>query len=300
MTPVVVDEFAGRVAVVTGGASGIGRALGEALAREGARVVLADVEAPALERASREVAEATGAEISGIVTDVSDFASVDALAAEVFGRYGEVNVLVNNAGVGAPSAKVWDTTPNDWRWVFGVNVFGVAHGVVAFVPRMIESGRPGYVVNTSSGDGTVSPMPAASVYASSKAAVSTMTECLAAQLRDEGAPIGVSLFLPGGRGLLDTGLWTADRNRPAELARERPRSTPPITVAELRDSAAKAGRELPIQPLDELAESVLDGMRKGTYCICIGLEASAATLHERADRFGRGEIPLGQQHGMLG
>jgi NAD(P)-dependent dehydrogenase (short-subunit alcohol dehydrogenase family) len=291
---VVIKEFAGQVCVVTGGASGIGRALGVALADEGATVVLADIERQPLE----EAASAIGAE--AVVTDVSDFASVEALADVVFSRHGQVNVVINNAGVGAPSAKVWDTTPNDWRWVFGVNVLGVAHGIMAFVPRMLASGAPGYVVNTSSGDGAISPMPAASVYASSKAAVATLTECLAAQLRDDNAPIGVSLFLPGGRGLLDTGLWTADRNRPPELARERPRTTPPMTVAQLRSSAAEAGRELPIQPLDELAQVVLEGMRQGTYCMTIGLDTLAETLHARAGRFGLGEIPLGSSHGLLG
>lgn len=295
-----IEDFAGKVSVVTGGASGIGRALAEALAKQGSRVVLADVERVALDTTTAELEKSTGAEVLGVLTDVSDLASVESLADEVFDRFGEVNILVNNAGVGAPSAKVWETTPNDWRWVFNVNVFGVVHGILAFVPRMVASGKPGYVVNTSSGDGAVTPMPAASVYAASKAAVSTVTECLAAQLRDDSAPIGVSLFLPAGRGLLDTGLWTADRNRPPELARERPRSTPPMTVAQLRESAAKAGRDLPIQPLEELAESFLDGMRRGTYCITIGLESSAQTLRERAERFGRGEIPLGEQRGLLG
>lgn len=297
---VAIDDFAGKVAVVTGGASGIGKALGEAFVKQGSRVVLADVEEAALENSVLELGKTTGARLHGVVTDVSDLSSVEALADEVFGRYGEVNILVNNAGVGAPSAKVWETTTNDWRWVFNVNLFGVVHGILAFVPRMLASGRPGYVLNTSSGDGAVTPMPAASVYAASKAAVSTVTECLAAQIRDEGAPLGVSLFLPSGRGLLDTGLWTADRNRPPELARERPRSSPPMTVAALRESAAKAGRELPVQPLDELADSVLEGMRQGVYCITIGLEASATTLRERAERFGRGEIPLGEQQGLIG
>lgn len=295
-----VDDFAGKVAVVTGGASGIGKALVEALAKQGSRVVIADVEAGALEVAAKEISSSTGVEVHTVVTDVSDLESVEHLAEEVFEKFGEVNILVNNAGVGAPSAKVWETTPNDWRWVFNVNVYGVVYGILAFVPRMIESGKPGYVINTSSSDGAVQPMPAASVYASSKAAVTTVTECLAAQLRDDGIDIGVSLFLPGGRGLLDTGLWTADRNRPDSLARERPRTTPPMTVAQLRESATKAGREIPIQPLDELAESVLDGMRKGVYCIAFGLSSSAEVMRERADRFGRGEIPLGESHGLMG
>jgi len=201
--------FRDRVVVITGGASGIGRALGERFAADGARVVLADVERDRLERTVEELGKSAAGEVAGITADVTDPASVEALAAGVYERFGAVHVLINNAGVGAPSAKPWETTPNDWRWVHSVNVFGVAHGIQSFVPRMIASAEPGYVVNTSSGDGAINPLPGASVYAASKAAVATLTECLAAQLAADGARIGVSLFLPGG-GLLDTGLWTAD------------------------------------------------------------------------------------------
>lgn len=298
--------FADRVVVITGGASGIGRALGERFAAEGARVVLADIERDRLERTAAELgktalSENPGArEVTGIVVDVTDPASVDALAAAVYDRFGAVHVLVNNAGVGAPSAKPWDTTPNDWRWVHSVNVFGVAHGIQSFVPKMIASGQPGYVVNTASGDGVINPLPGASVYAASKAAVATLTECLAAQLASDGAPIGVSLFLPGG-GLLDTGLWTADRNRPAELARERPRTTQPVTVSQLVEMAAAKGRQLPVQPLDVLAGQVIDGITAGAYCIASDLAADAAKLHERATRIEAGQCPtLTDGHGILG
>ena len=294
-----ITDFTDRVAVVTGGASGIGRAIGEALARAGARVVLADVEKGALDGTVAELAAATGAQIDGIVCDVSDGTSVEHLAEEVFARHGATHLLINNAGVGAPSAKVWETTPNDWHWTYSVNVMGVAFGVLAFVPRMLASGEPGYVVNTSSGDGAIAPMPMASVYASSKAAVATITECLAIQLAQEPGQYAASLFLPGGKGLLATGLWTADRNRPDHLAREKPRSTAAVTIETLKEMAAKQGRELPIQPLDELAEHLLDGIRAGTYCISMNLEANAATLRERADRFGRGEIPAQLDHGGL-
>ena len=161
------SSFDGRVAVVTGGASGIGRAIGEELVREGATVVLTDVEAPALERTVEEVSAAGGKAVTGKVCDVTDHDAVQRLADDVFAEHGAVHLLFNNAGVGAPSAKVWETTPNDWRWTHGVNVLGVVHGILGFVPRMLTSGEPGHVVNTSSGDGAIAPMPTASVYASS-------------------------------------------------------------------------------------------------------------------------------------
>jgi NAD(P)-dependent dehydrogenase (short-subunit alcohol dehydrogenase family) len=292
--------FKDRVVVITGGASGIGRAVGERFAAEGARVVLADVERGRLADTVRELQKSAAGEVTGTAADVTDPASVEDLAASTYERFGAVHVLINNAGVGAPSAKPWETTPNDWRWVHSVNVFGVAHGIQAFVPRMIAAGEPGWVVNTSSGDGAVNPLPGASVYAASKAAVATMTECLATQLAADEAPIGVSLFLPGG-GLLDTGLWTADRNRPAELARERPRATPPVTVRQLMDMAAARGRPVRVQPLDELAEQLVAGIRAGTYCISADLAADAAVLRERAERLGDGRCPtLTGSHGILG
>jgi NAD(P)-dependent dehydrogenase (short-subunit alcohol dehydrogenase family) len=292
-----ITDFTDRVVVITGGASGIGRALADEFAAAGSRLVLADVEKGRLDNAVAEVAASHGTQAIGVVTDVSDPESVEALAAETYQVFGATHVLVNNAGVGAPSAKVWETTPNDWRWVHSVNVFGVAYGIQAFLPRMVASGEPGYVVNTSSGDGAVNPLPGASVYAASKAAVSTITECLATQLEADGLPIGASLFLPAG-GLLDTGLWTADRNRPIDLERERPRTTPAITVATLIEMSKKSGHEMRVQPLDELARVVLDGIRAGTYCITIGLDEAAATLADRAARFGAGRCPT-ITHGEL-
>jgi len=279
-----VRDLAGKVAVVTGGASGIGRGLAERFAAEGMRLVLADVEEAALDGTVATLRDG-GADVTGVPTDVTSYDSVDALADAAYAAHGAVNVLCNNAGVGPPGGLVWETTPNDWRWTFGVNVFGVAHGIHAFVPRMPASGDEGVVVNTSSPDGPIAPMPQASVYAASKCAVTCLTECLAAQLDAEGARVTAAVFYPSGRGLLDTGLWTSDRNRPVELAREHPRATPPITVAELREKG------VPVQPLDELAEVVVDGIRAGRFVMAMDVERSAGTLRERADRIARYENP---------
>jgi NAD(P)-dependent dehydrogenase (short-subunit alcohol dehydrogenase family) len=283
-----MNDFTGKVAVVTGGASGIGLALARAFLGAGAHVVVADVEQGALDRATGELS-ALGT-VVGVRTDVSDTASVEALAARTYEAFGACHVLCNNAGVGAPSANVWDTTVNDWKWVHGVNVMGVVHGVLAFVPRMIESGEPGVVVNTSSGDGGIAPMPAASVYAASKAAVTSLTECLAAQLESEGTQLRAAIFYPSG-GLLKTGLWTADRNRPAELARERPRSTPAMTIESLEERAKAGGYQLPFQDLDELAEIVLDGIRNERFVIMKDHETIGATLRERAAALEQAQRP---------
>ena len=279
-----MDDLRGKVAAVTGGAGGIGRALAERFAAEGMRLVLADVERAALDRAVADLA-GTGAEVIGVPTDVTSAASVEALAEAAYAAYGAVHVLCNNAGVGPPGGLVWESTPNDWAWTFGVNVFGVAHGILAFVPRMLASGEEGVVVNTSSPDGPIAPLPQAAVYASTKCAVTCLTECLAAQLAAESTKVRAAVFYPSGRGLLDTGLWTADRNRPAELARERPRSTPALTVADLR------ARGVPTQPLDELADLVVEGLRDGRFVMVLDPDRHAGTLRERAERFAAGDNP---------
>ena len=285
-----MQDFNGKVAVVTGGASGIGRSLVKELLAAGAKVVIGDVEQKALDRV---LAEFSGSgEVLGVVTDVSSSDSFNALADKVFDTYGVCHLLFNNAGVAAPSANVWETTDNDWKWVHGVNVHGVVHGIQAFVPRMIASGEEGHVINTSSGDGGVSPLPYQSVYASSKAAVSCITECLEAQLKSEGTNLSASIFYPSG-GLLDTGIWTTDRNRPKDLAREKPYDPVP-TIQDFKVAAEKAGWDLEFQDLDELARYCLQGILEKRFVIMIRVEEAEVTLHERAARIGRTELPIDQ------
>ncbi|HMQ24811.1 MAG TPA: SDR family NAD(P)-dependent oxidoreductase, partial [Acidimicrobiales bacterium] len=212
-----MEELRGKVAVVTGGAGGIGRGIVTALLEEGVRVVIGDIEAPVLDATVAELREQfPGGSVRGVRTDVSDADSFEALAADVFATEGACHLLFNNAGVtSGGGGKPWEQEANDWRWCFGVNVFGTANGVISFLPRMIASSEPGLVVNTSSGDGGIAPVPYASVYASSKAAVSCLTEAVAHQLQGEtDGRVRAAIFYPRG-GLLDTGLWTAQRNRPA-------------------------------------------------------------------------------------
>ena len=259
-----MDALTGRTAVVTGAASGIGRAMVERFAAKGMRVVLADIEPDALAAATDELV-AGGAEAIGVRTDVTDIASVQALSDAARERFGPIHVLCNNAGVGPPAEpQLWLNTPNDWRWTFEVNVFGVVNGLNTFMPHMVEHGEDGHVINTSSPDGGIVAMASAGVYASSKAAVVTLTECLHHQLREMGSSIGASVLLPSG-GLLLTGLWTADRNRPAALERERPRSRPGMTAEGFRELMASQGREIPVMPLDEVAGWAVDGLRTGRF-----------------------------------
>ena len=284
-----MKDFTGKIAVVTGGAGGIGKALVRALLDEGAKVVVGDVEGQVLEETVKEFREA-GGDIAGLVTDVSDKDSVQALADHVFDHHGACHLLFNNAGVAAPSANIWETTPNDWAWVHGVNIMGVMYGIQAFVPRMISSGEEGHVINTSSGDGGISPLPYQSVYASSKAAVSTLTECLDAQLQMEKTNLRASIFYPSG-GILDTGIWTTARNRPSNLEREVDAGPMP-TIDQFKEAASAAGMDLQFQDLDELARYTMEGIRNKQFVIMYGHGETEATLKDRAERIGKGELPF--------
>jgi NAD(P)-dependent dehydrogenase (short-subunit alcohol dehydrogenase family) len=186
-----MDELRGRVAVVTGAASGIGLALSERFAREGMRVVMSDVDPSRLDAASATIE----GEVTSVAADVSRLEDIERLAASTVERFGAVHVLCNNAGVTRPG-RAWEFTHDQWEWVLGVNLWGVINGVNAFVPEMIERGEPCHVVNTASVSGLLA-WPGLSLYAAGKYAVVGYSESLALDLRAAGAPIGVSVLCPG-------------------------------------------------------------------------------------------------------
>lgn len=291
-------DAAGAVAVVTGGASGIGRAIAVALLQRGAQVVLADVEAPVLDATVVELSSL--GTVSGVRTDVSDEASVAALADAVWDRHGRCDLLFLNAGVTSGGGGLpWQQEPNDWRWCFGVNVFGVGIGVSEFVPRMLADGHPGQVVVTSSGDGGFAPVATASVYAASKAAVSCFTEALQLNLIAQDSALRASVFYPSG-GLMDTGLYTAARNRPEHLQRVGPGTgRSGFTFDELvaRVSAA-TGRDAPVADVAALGEFAVDGALARRYVIAHDLDDTAELLRRRAEAIGRGELPPAHRMGV--
>jgi NAD(P)-dependent dehydrogenase (short-subunit alcohol dehydrogenase family) len=288
-------DIEGAVAVVTGGAGGIGRGIVGALLRRGATVVVADVEQGAIDAAVEDLAPS--GPVSGFRTDISDEHSVAALADHVYATHGRCNLLFNNAGVtSGGGGKPWQQDPNDWRWCFGVNVFGTAFCTSAFVPRMIEGGEPGQIVNTSSGDGGFAPVPTASVYAASKAAVSCFTEALHHNLVSEGTALRASVFYPSG-GLLRTGLFTASRNRPEHLQRQGAGTgRTSMTFDQLKDMLAEAGRDVTEADLDELGDFVVDSVAARRFIIARNLPTTVELLHRRADAIGRQVVP--PHHGM--
>jgi NAD(P)-dependent dehydrogenase (short-subunit alcohol dehydrogenase family) len=202
-----MTNIEGAVAVVTGGASGIGRGIAEVLAERCARVVIADIEKAAIDRATAELG------VVGARVDVADPASVAALADEVMRRYGRVDIVVNNAGVG-PVGPISDLTLADWDWVLDVNLRGVIHGVHTFLPLLRANAEGGHLVNTAS-MAAFAPLANLGAYAASKAAVAALSEVLAAELADEGSRVHVTLLTPGS---VNTGISRSLRNRPAAPA----------------------------------------------------------------------------------
>jgi NAD(P)-dependent dehydrogenase (short-subunit alcohol dehydrogenase family) len=200
----------------------------------------------------------------------------------VYGTYGAVHVLCNNAGVGSGAeGRMWEHDPNDWKWAFAVNVWGVFHGIQAFVPRMIAAGEPGHVVNTSSGDGGIAPLPTASVYAVTKAAVVTMTESLYAHLKAEHARVGASVLFPGPH-MLRTGLWESHRNRPARYAKERPRRTPYRSLGQWEAAMKEAGHDVRFTPVEQVADLVAEGIREDRFWLLPESEHSDRQIRARS------------------
>lgn len=261
-----MERLNGRVAVVTGGGGGIGKAMGQRFAAEGMKVVLADVQAEPLEKAVADLRN-EGAEVTGFVTDVTDFASVEALRDTALSTYGGVHVVCNNAGIGAGAeGPMWNHELNDWAWAIAVNVLGVVHGINAFVPAMLEGGDEGHVINTSSGNGGVSPLSSTPQYAATKATVVTITECLYGQLADAGAKVTASVLFPGPH-MLRTGLFESWRSRPDKFAKERPRQTPYTTVEMLEEQMRAAGIEPEFTPVEHVAAQVVDAIRANRFWI---------------------------------
>jgi NAD(P)-dependent dehydrogenase (short-subunit alcohol dehydrogenase family) len=258
-----VDEFKDKVAVVTGGGSGIGRALTLALAREGARVVVADLDERAMDGVARE-ARGHGVEALTVRTDVTDLGQVQALAERAWATFGAVHVLCNNAGVAAWGG-LEKATHRDWQWVLGVNLWGVIHGVEAFVPRMIAGGQRGHIVNTASMAGLIASQ-GLGVYNTSKYAVVGLSETLAKDLKAYG--IGVSVLCPMG---VQTRIRDSERSRPAALRNE--------------PGTAEAAVELIGRSLapETVADMVLDAIRRGELYV-ITHDEGLEPLRRRFDR----------------
>jgi NAD(P)-dependent dehydrogenase (short-subunit alcohol dehydrogenase family) len=208
----MIRDLAGKITVVTGGASGIGLELARRAAAARMKVVLADIEDGPLAAAADELARG-GTEVLAVRTDVRIAESVDALATRVKERFGTVHLVFNNAGVGGVRCNAWDASVKDWEWVLGVNVWGVIHGLRAFTPMMLAHGEEAHIVNTASAAGFVA-MAHTAPYAVSKHSVVVLSEVLLHDLQAQKANVGVSVLCPA---FVPTNIWNAERNRPAAL-----------------------------------------------------------------------------------
>ncbi|MEO8697684.1 MAG: SDR family NAD(P)-dependent oxidoreductase [Acidimicrobiales bacterium] len=266
------DTFEGKVAVITGAASGIGFGLAEHAAGIGMRLVMADVEEVAL-RDSAERLRGTGAEVRHVVTDVSSEASVMSLAATTNEYFGPVSLLCNNAGVNSPG-PTWELTRADWEWVLGVNLWGVIHGIRAFVPDMVARNE-GYVVNTSSMGGLlISPQIAP--YSASKHGVIAISETMWRELADAGSNVGVSVVCPGyvSTRLLDSKRNWLDRfGAPLKPLPERVPATDAPPAAQKLDGMAPS----------EAARIIFDAVAARQFWILTHPEQYASAVRERFD-----------------
>ncbi len=276
-------ELAGKVAVVTGAASGIGLAMAKCFAAEGMRIVMSDIEAPALEREVTTLAT-SGADVHGVVTDTSVEDQVDALRDATLEHFGGVHLVCNNAGVGSRGLKLVDLPRRDFEWVFGVNLWGVIHGVRAFLPVLLEQ-DDGHIVNTAS----VSALyhhPRMAPYNASKAAVLALSETLRFELTDDASNVGVSVLCPS---WVRTNLSQAVRNLPERLHYE----LTPAQAAEMAEYKARRRRQLTEEALDadDVAAQVRDAVVANRFYV-ITHPDSFDNMRSRFERILAGDPPI--------
>ena len=269
-----MQDLAGKVAVVTGAGSGIGRSLVGAWAAVGMRVVAADIEVHALQ----ETGTITDGDVITVPTDVTSRDAVEHLADQAYDAFGAVDVLCNNAGV-FQGGVLWECTDADFEWTLGVNLWGILHGIRAFVPRMLAAGTAGHVVNTISMAGLAST-PFSGPYNVSKFAAMAATECLAHDLATIGAPIKVSAVCPG---LVDTAIARSRRNRPAALVTEQHEGGAFVEQA-LADGTARG-----MSP-DSVADLVVEAVRAETFLVPTR-DSYAQQLTDRAEDLVARRVP---------
>ena len=270
-----MQDLTDRVAVITGAASGIGQGLARRFAREGMKLVLADIEEAALLEVEKEL-RLGGTPVLAVKTDVSRKASVFALADRAFDAFGRVHIVCNNAGVSGGLGHIWDIPDQDWEWIMAVNVYGVLHGIQAFVPRMIEHGEEGLILNTGSVVGLTTGT--SSVYGVTKHAVSRMTEGLHYDLRAAGSKLRAALLVPGATA---TNILYADRNRPQALLVPHDEEAQAALI-QRRQTRHEELQEIGMTP-EQLADITLEGIRQDRLYIIADPERTTPAVRRRME-----------------
>ena len=278
-----MQEFNQKLAVITGGASGVGRSLAFALGHEGGRVLIADVDKTALTQTLADLS-AAGIEAHSSFCDVSSAESVEALAAKAFDELGGAQLVFANAGIGAgEGGAMWEYAEQDWQWAFNVNVWGVINSINAFMPRLMAQQQEAHMVVTGSGNGAFMVLPDQPIYTATKASVQAITEALYYQTSAAQELVKVNALFPGPN-IVDTGLFNSDRVRPAELDKGEAATDSGIkSVDDMREMMEQFGMELKTTHPDEVAQTALQGLRNDQFWISPMTEDTEEKIKSRMD-----------------
>jgi len=278
-----MQDFNQKLAVITGGASGVGRSLAFALGREGGRVLIADVDKTALTQTLADL-PAAGIEAHSSFCDVSSAESVEALATKAFDELGGAQLVFANAGIGAgEGGAMWEYAEQDWQWAFNVNVWGVINSINAFMPRLMAQQQEAHMVVTGSGNGAFMVLPDQPIYTATKASVQAITEALYYQTSAAQDLVKVNALFPGPN-IVDTGLFNSDRVRPAELDKGEAATDSGIkSVDDMREMMEQFGMELKTTHPDEVAQTALQGLRNEQFWISPMTEDTEAKIKSRMD-----------------
>lgn len=284
-------DLKGKVAVITGGAGGVGFALARALAGEGTRIAIADIDQAAIDASVNELKK-SGCDVIGVKTDVTKQESVDELADAVFAKFGNVHLLFNNAGVGLGEAqrRIWTLPVKDWQWGFAVNVMGIVHGIRAFVPRMLEKGEDGTVINTSSANGGLFSLPTTPIYAATKAAVTSITEVLHYQFLMDKSKLKAAILFPGPN-VVNTRILDSNRNRPAEFSDGS--DNKPHTYKSMRELVEATGLKMQLTEPEDVASFAVESVKADRFWMLPDSSAHDAAIRGRAETIvGRNGLAL--------
>ncbi len=288
-----MQDFTDKLAVITGGASGVGRSLAFALGAQGARVLIADVDEAGLKATEAELIE-RNIDARSQRCDVSTQDSLNELAATAFDELGGAHLVFANAGISAGEAgNLWEYSPHDWQWTFNVNFWGVIHSINAFMPRLASQGEESHLVVTGSGNGAFIVYPDQPVYTATKAAIQAVTEALHIQTRNQGSPVQIHALFPGPH-IVETGIFDSDRVRPEAFA--KPEGTPETGInsaEDLRKVMEFMGHKLVTTHPDEVAQTAIQGLRDNQFWIAPINAGTKEKIRARFDSIlNRSELPI--------
>ncbi len=292
-----MQDFNNKVAVITGGSSGVGRSLAFALGRLGAKVVVGDVDKAAMARIQSDLAAEN---IEALVEhcDVTSADSLNALADKAEQAFGAIHLVFANAGISAgESGAMWEYSQKDWQWCMNVNLWGVVNTIGAFMPRLVAANQEAHFVVTGSGNGALLVYPDQPIYTASKAAVHAITENLHYQVTAAGSPVKVSALFPGPH-VVDTGLFNSGRVRPQELKKEVEGNASGISsVDDMKKMAAEWGIELQTTHPDEVAQMAVEGLRNNAFWLLATTPETDEKIRARADMILSRQTPVANMVG---